>query len=132
MPIIVRACLFGAVPERPFAPWGEKRRLSDPCLRMLAARLSRLPRERVCGFDVAVAADPRARLLGLAGLPREGVGEGLLIPGCASVHTFGMRFDLDLVFLDRSGRPLEIHRRLRACRLVWCLGARAVLEVPAW
>jgi uncharacterized membrane protein (UPF0127 family) len=99
---------------------------------MLATRLRRLPRERVCGFDVAVAAAPGARLLGLAGLSRERVGEGLLIPGCASVHTFGMRFDLDLAFLDHRGRPLEVHRRLPACRLVWCRGARAVLEVPAW
>jgi uncharacterized membrane protein (UPF0127 family) len=99
---------------------------------MLATRLHRLPRERVCGFDVAVAVDPRARLLGLAGLSRERVGEGLLILGCASVHTFGMRFDLDLAFLDRAGRPIEVHRRLPACRLLWCRGARAVLEVPAW
>lgn len=97
---------------------------------MLAARLRRLPRDRVCGFDVAVATDPRARLLGLAGLRRERVGEGLLIPGCASVHTFGMRFDLDLAFLDRAGHPLEIHRGLPPCRLVWCRGAAAVLEVP--
>ena len=73
---------------------------------MLAARLQRLPRQRVCGYDVAVAADARARLLGLAGLGRERVGEGLLIPRCTSVHTFGMRFDLDLVFLDRAGDPL--------------------------
>ncbi len=99
---------------------------------MLAARLRRLPQDRVCGFTVAVAADPRTRLLGLAGLRRERVGEGLLIPRCASVHTFGMRFDLDLAFLDSAGNPLEIHRRLPPCRLVWCRRAAAVLEVPAW
>ncbi len=99
---------------------------------MLAARLQRLPRQRVCGYDVAIADDARARLLGLAGLGRERVGEGLLIPRCASVHTFGMRFDLDLAFLDGAGDPLEIHRGLPPCRLVWCTGAAAVLEVPAW
>jgi uncharacterized membrane protein (UPF0127 family) len=98
---------------------------------MLAARLRRLPQDRVCGFTVAVATDSSARLLGLAGLPRERVGEGLLIPRCASVHTFGMRFDLNLVFLDAAGDPLEIHRHLPPCRLVWCRGAGAVLEVPA-
>ena len=99
---------------------------------MLAARLRRLPKDRVCGFTVAVAIGPRARLLGLAGLRSERAGEGLLIPRCASVHTFGMRFDLDLAFLDRAGNPLEVHRRLPPCRLVWCRGAAAVLEVPAY
>jgi uncharacterized membrane protein (UPF0127 family) len=99
---------------------------------MLASRLQRLPQQCVCGYTVAVASDPRARLLGLAGLRRERVGEGLLIPGCASVHTFAMRFDLDLAFLDGAGEPLEVHRRLPACRLVWCRGAAAVLEVPSW
>ena len=99
---------------------------------MLASRLQRLPRRRVCGYEVAVAADARARLLGLAGLRRERVGEGLLIPNCAGVHTFGMRFDLDVAFLDARGEPLELHRRLAPCRLVWCRAAAATLELPAW
>ena len=42
-----------------------------------------------------------------------------------------MRFALDLVFLDREGRALAVRRRVRPGRLVWCRGARAVLEIPS-
>jgi uncharacterized membrane protein (UPF0127 family) len=96
-----------------------------------AYRLSALPRRRVCGRTVAVADDFRSRLLGLGGLRREQAGAGLLIPHCASVHTFGMRFALDLVFLDGEDRPLAIWRRVPPRRLIWHRGAAAVLEIPS-
>ena len=70
------------------------------------------PRE-VGGLEVPVAVGLRARLLGLAGLEREQAGPGLLIPRCSSVHTFGMRFALDLVFLDRRRRALASAARSR-------------------
>jgi len=98
---------------------------------MIAARLRPLPRCDVCGRSVPVATGFRARLLGLAGLACEQAGPGLLIPRCASVHTFGMRFELDLVFLDRRQRPLAIRRRVPARRLAWHRGAAAVLEIPS-
>ncbi|HEX3735548.1 MAG TPA: DUF192 domain-containing protein [Solirubrobacterales bacterium] len=97
----------------------------------LADRLSALPRCRVCGHTVPVAVDFRARLLGLGGLRREQAGTGLLIPRCASVHTFGMRFALDLFFLDGEGRPLAIWRRVPPRRLIWHRSAVAVLEIPS-
>jgi uncharacterized protein len=96
-----------------------------------AEHLRALPRRRVHGLSVPVAASFRARLLGLAGLNREQAGAGLLLPGCASVHTFGMRFDLDLVFLDREDRPLAIFLQVSPRRLAWRRGAAAVLEVPS-
>jgi uncharacterized membrane protein (UPF0127 family) len=98
---------------------------------VIAARLRPLPRQRVCGHTVPVATGWRSRLLGLAGLDREAAGPGLLIPRCAGVHTFGMRFALDLVFLDRRGRPLALRRALPPRRLAWQRGAAAVLELPA-
>jgi uncharacterized membrane protein (UPF0127 family) len=71
------------------------------------------------------------RLRGLSRLEREEAGPGLLIPRCASVHTFGMRFELDLFFLDGAGRVIAVHRRVPPRRLVWQRGACAVLEIPA-
>jgi uncharacterized membrane protein (UPF0127 family) len=130
LPIIVRACPSGAVPERGFAPGGEFRP-ARPCRGMTAERLRRLPRRRVCGREVAVATGARGRLLGLAGLPLAAAGPGLLIPRCASVHTFGMRFDLDVVFLDRDWRPLALRAGVPPRRLVWQRGAAAVLEIPS-
>jgi uncharacterized membrane protein (UPF0127 family) len=94
-------------------------------------RLSSLPLGRALGRDFPVASGFRARLLGLAGLRREQVAAGLLIPRCASVHTFGMRFDLDLVFLDRSGRPLAVALGVRPRRIAWRRGAATVLEIPS-
>lgn len=78
-----------------------------------------------------VAIGFRARLIGLSRLSREEASPGLLIPRCASVHTFGMRFALDLVFLDREGRVLGFRRRVRPRRLARCRGARSVLEIPS-
>jgi len=70
-------------------------------------------------------------LLGLAQLDRRLAGTGLLIPRCSSVHTFGMRFALDLVFLDRDGRPCSVRRAVAPRRLAWDRRASAVLELPA-
>jgi uncharacterized membrane protein (UPF0127 family) len=89
-----------------------------------------LPRKRVGGLLVPVASDPRSRLLGLAWLDRERAGAGLLIPRCSSVHTFGMRFPLDLYFLDREGSVLLVRRRVPPRRIAYCRRADAVLELP--
>jgi uncharacterized membrane protein (UPF0127 family) len=78
-----------------------------------------------------VAATARARLLDLAwldGLPEEC---GLLIPRCGSVHTFGMRFALDIDFLDAELRLLRRVEAVPARRVVWHRGAAAVLERSA-
>lgn len=78
-----------------------------------------------------VAVGRPARLLGLAGLDRQAAGAGLLIPGCRAVHTFGMRFPLDLYFLDAELRPVEVRRAVPARRLAFSAAARSVLERPS-
>lgn len=93
-------------------------------------RLATLRRRRVLGREVAVAEDFRSRLLGLAGIPIERAGPGLLLPRCASVHTLGMRFALDLFFLDREGEVLLARRAVPPRRVVGRRGAVAVLEIP--
>jgi hypothetical protein len=94
-------------------------------------RFERLPRARLLGREVPIAATPLSRLLGLALLDRERAGEGLLIPRCACVHTLGMRFALDLLFLDGDLSVLELRRTVPAGRVARCRGAAAVLELPA-
>ena len=96
-----------------------------------APRLQSLSRRRVWGLDVPVATGFRARLLGLAYLDPGAAGTGLLIPRCAGVHTFGMRFELDLLFLDGHDRPLAVRTRVPPRRLAWHRGAAAVLELPS-
>jgi hypothetical protein len=97
----------------------------------LVERFERLPTVEIGGLEVPVASGFRARLLGHAHLDPEDAGPGLLIPRCSSVHTFGMRFGLDLHFLDARFRPLAIRRSVPARRIAGHRGAVAVLELPA-
>jgi uncharacterized membrane protein (UPF0127 family) len=71
----------------------------------------------------------RARLLGLAFL--DVYDDALLIRRCRWVHTFGMRFPLDLVFVDRDWRVVRLVRDVGPRRIVRCPGATAVIEVAA-
>jgi uncharacterized protein len=115
--------------SEPAARGGEKRG-PDPWGLVLAPRLRDLPVTTVLGHTVAVATGPRSRLLGLAHLDRCEAGAGLLIPHCSSVHTFGMRFALDLVFLDGDGRPVAFRLAVPSRRLAGDRRAAAVLELP--
>jgi uncharacterized protein len=94
-------------------------------------RFRGLPRSRVLGREVRVARGLPARLLGLALLSRRRAGPGLLIPRCRAVHTIGMRFPLDLVFLDARHRPVRVLPGVGPWRLAACPQAWAVLELPA-
>ncbi len=68
----------------------------------------------------------RTRGLGFrADMPAD---EALLIPRCRSVHTFTMRFPIDLTWLDAGGEVIRVDRDVRPGRLRWCRGAHAVLE----
>ena len=93
------------------------------------ARFNGLERAAILGVVVPVATTVRSRLLGLALIRRERAGAGLLIPRCRSVHTFGMRFPIDVLFLDEADRVIELRRAVPPCRLIRCPGAMAVLEL---
>jgi uncharacterized membrane protein (UPF0127 family) len=97
----------------------------------LAPRLRRLPVATVLGREVRVATTFSARLLGLAHLDREETGPGLLILRCSSVHTFGMRFPLDLYFLDQDGVAIEVRQGVWGRRLASCRRSVAVVELPS-
>jgi uncharacterized membrane protein (UPF0127 family) len=94
-------------------------------------RFRRLPHETVLGFTVPVATTRASRLLGLALLDRARAGEGLLIPRCRSVHTFAMRFLLDLIFLSEEGRVVRLDRAVPPWRIVRCPEGASVLELPS-
>ena len=57
---------------------------------------------------------------------RAEAGPGLLIPRCSSVHTFGMRFALDLVFLDAAAGRCSFRRAVPPRRFAWDRRASAV------
>jgi uncharacterized membrane protein (UPF0127 family) len=80
---------------------------------------------------IVVADSFRARLVGMTLRRRPPAGLALLLPRCRSVHTFGMRFALDLVWLGGDGRVLGIEERVRPWRVRVRRDAVAVLEAPA-
>lgn len=100
--------------------------LSNPPRRFQGLPVVALGGDRV----VPVAATRRARLLGLALLHRSAV-TGLLIPRCRAVHTVGMRFRLDLHFLDARGLALSVRRGVPPGRFLREPRARSVLELPS-
>lgn len=84
------------------------------------------------GDGILTARTPLERsrgLLGTASLPRGG---GLWIIPCRSIHSFGMRYAFDALFIGRDGKVVGMHpwfRRNRISRIFW--NARGVLELPA-
>ncbi len=83
------------------------------------------------GIRMHLAHTWRARLLGLAGMTRPDPDEALVIPHCTSVHTFGMRFPIDVVFVDREWLPIYIEYEVGPRRVLRSRFARSVIEVVA-
>jgi uncharacterized membrane protein (UPF0127 family) len=83
------------------------------------------------GRSVPIATSSMARLLGLSLLDSERAGAGLLIPRCRSVHTLGMRFALDVAFLDCDGSVLRHVPAVPPRRIVSEREASAALETPS-
>jgi uncharacterized membrane protein (UPF0127 family) len=83
------------------------------------------------GLVVLVAAGRRARGRGLARLDALPADHALLFERCRSVHTLGMRFELDLLWLDADGALVRMDRAVAARRLRSCRRARAVIETCA-
>jgi len=95
-------------------------------------RLDALPgRDLPGGLRVAEAHTRAARLKGLARLDEMPEWIALHIPRCRSVHTFTMRFPLDLIWLDKGGGVVRIDRAVPPRRLKSCLRARSVVEANA-
>jgi uncharacterized membrane protein (UPF0127 family) len=69
--------------------------------------------------------------VGLLGRKRIPLDSGLWIEPCNSIHTFGMQFSIDVLFLDASGCLVRAVRNLKPWRVCWPVwGARVVVEVP--
>ena len=86
---------------------------------------------RVIANEVFVARTLWSRLIGLIGRRSLPPGSALIIPGCNQVHTFGMRFPIDVLFLNEDNvilaaetlRPWKMSKRHP--------GASKVIELPA-
>lgn len=94
-------------------------------------RATNLTRGSVLAARLEVAATGPKRRKGLLGRESLSPGEGLWIVPCESVHTFFMRFPIDLVYLDRENRIRKVRNAVGAWRLSACFSAHSILELPA-
>ena len=84
------------------------------------------------GTNIEIADSPRRRMVGLLGTTHLDPGCGLLIFPTQAVHTFGMKYPIDILFLDGKRKVVGIRPSVRPYRLTpifW--RAQCVLELPS-
>ena len=104
---------------------------SRPGVPPAPCRVLNLTRGTVLADRVEVAGSTPERMRGLLGRTGLEEGEGLVLPRAPSIHTFGMRFAIDVVFCTREGRVAAIRREVPPGRLLFSWRGRAwTLELP--
>jgi uncharacterized protein len=95
----------------------------------LVARNQRTGRLVATTLETAFDSGERRKgLLGRQGLP---AGHALIIAPCSLVHTFNMRFPIDILFVARDGRVLKARHGVPRSRIAGAFGAFAVIELAA-
>ena len=93
--------------------------------------ISNLTRQTILAARVEVADYGAKRRKGLLGRACLTPGEGLWIVPCEAVHTFCMRFPIDLVYIDRHKRVKKVRSDVMPWRMSACLSAYSVIELAA-
>jgi uncharacterized membrane protein (UPF0127 family) len=88
-------------------------------------------RNTVLAAAADIADTSAKRKTGLLKHERLEAGDGLWIVPCESVHTFFMKFPIDLVYLDKRRKVRKIRHAVKPWRVSGCLIAHSVLELPA-
>ena len=88
-------------------------------------------RNTVLGDAIDVADSSAKRRTGLLKHTGLAPGEGLWIVPCESVHTFFMKFAIDLVYVDRKHRVRKVRHAVPPWRMSACLAAHSIIELPA-
>ena len=88
-------------------------------------------RNTVLADAAELAETSEKRRTGLLKHDRLDPGQGLWIVPCESVHSFFMKFAIDLVYLDRNRKVRKVRHRMVPWRVSACLSAHSILELPA-
>lgn len=87
--------------------------------------------QNICFEKILLADNPLTRVIGLM-FKSKPTGDGLLLDPCNSIHTFFMRYPLDVAFLDNSNKIVKIIRGIKPWRMTWIyFKAKKTLELPA-
>ena len=98
---------------------------------MTTYRIRNATRAKTVAESASFAGDSKERRTGLLKRTTFPEGEGLLLAPCECIHTFGMKFPIDVVFLSRKRKVLKIAAALPAWRIAVSLFADTALELPA-
>ena len=85
----------------------------------------------VIADKVIIAQDFASRSIGLLNRTGLSKGEGLVIDPCSSIHTFLMKFPIDVLYLDKNSRIIKIVTDLKPWRLSQALFAQKVVELES-
>jgi len=88
-------------------------------------------RDAVVAERCGVADTSRSRTVGLLGRSGIDSAEGLWIVPCASIHTWFMRFAIDVLFLNQGNEVVSVAEEVVPFRLRFGRGAHSVLELAA-
>ena len=94
-------------------------------------RVSNVTKNRELADRADIAESSVQRRTGLLKHTSLEPGEGLWIVPCEGVHTFGMKFPIDVVFLSKKKKILKIRSNMVRSRISVSLLAHSVLELPA-
>jgi uncharacterized membrane protein (UPF0127 family) len=100
--------------EKPSAPW----------------RLWNVTRQSWVATELVTAFDSQSRRQGLLSVERLAPGCGLILAPTSAIHTFFMKFAIDVIFVARNGRVLKTVPSMAPQRLSAAWGAFAVVELP--
>jgi len=92
-------------------------------------------REAFVATETAVADTYLRRLVGLLGKTKNWLrpGHGLWIVPSHGVHTIGMLFPIDLIFIDQKKRVVHVEEHVKPFAISKvCLNASSVLELPPY
>ena len=104
---------------------------AGPILMLVLLRVSNQTKGRVLADRAGIADSSAKRRTGLLKHKSLEPGEGLWIAPCEGVHTFGMKFPIDVVFLSRKKKVLKTRPNMVRGRIALSLRAHSVLELPA-
>jgi uncharacterized protein len=122
------ACRGPGLLRRAFQSLLDQSRRTKPDSRLRIVNLTR--KIELAGW-VEVADCGAKRRKGLLGRESLASAEGLWIVPCQAVHTFGMRFAIDLIYLDRKLEVRKVKSNVVPWRLSGCLFAHSVIELAS-
>ncbi len=97
---------------------------------MSKLRVRNISKDTLLADRADIADTSSKRKTGLLKHTRLEPGEGLWISPCEAVHTVGMKFVIDVLFLDKKRRVLKIRHAMPRWRMSGSLRAHSVLELP--